>query len=121
MKLRSRSPRTPVTRQQLEALSPERAGCLVDGRRPASQQALADLLRAVDPWALRDLLVEIAAADAFSWDAYSMLGRVCAEVATRPPRKRVLIGRQTFEPKHGTAARWDICDCGDCVEGKAKG
>ena len=110
-----------MTHQQLEALSPERAGCLVDGSRPASQQALAELLRCADPHALRALLVEIAAADAFSWDASAMLGRVCAEVAMRPPVKRALLGRQTFQPKHGTAERWNVCDCGECVEGKAKG
>lgn len=26
----------------------------------------------------------------------------------------VTIGRQTFEPKHGTSARWDTCSCREC-------
>lgn len=65
----------------LEHLSPQRAACLVDERRPCSQTALATLLRAVDPTALRDLLARIADDHAFSWDAYSMLGRVAQEVA----------------------------------------
>ena len=25
-----------------------------------------------------------------------------------------MIGRQEFQPKHGTAERWDTCDCIDC-------
>ena len=28
-----------------------------------------------------------------------------------------MIGRQTFERKHGTAERWDTCDCDDCLAG----
>jgi len=67
-----------VTRT-LEGLSPQR---VVDSR-PASQEALAALLRHVDPVALRDLLAEIADQHAFAWDAYSMLGRVGGELALR--------------------------------------
>ena len=65
----------------LEHLSPQRAACLVDERRPCSQVALAALLRAVDPEALRDLLAKIADDHAFAWDAYTMLGRVAQDVA----------------------------------------
>lgn len=111
----------------LEHLSPQRAACLVDERRPCSQVALATLLRAVDPVALRDLLARIADNHAFAWDAYSMLGRVAQEVAceaakpttevsaVRAPRERRFA---TFQVKHGTAERWDICDCADCVAAK---
>lgn len=60
----------------LEHLSPQRPACLVDGHRPASQSALAALLRSLDPIALRDKLAEIADDNAFAWDAYSMLGQV---------------------------------------------
>ena len=28
-----------------------------------------------------------------------------------------MIGRQTFERKHGTAERWDTCDCEECLAG----
>ena len=71
------------TLEALKALSPQRAACLVDGSRPASQSELASLLRHVDPVALRDLLAEIADQHAFAWDAYSMLGRVGGDLALR--------------------------------------
>jgi hypothetical protein len=29
--------------------------------------------------------------------------------------------RDTFQSKHGTAERWDICDCEECVTAKPKG
>ncbi len=29
--------------------------------------------------------------------------------------------RDTFQAKHGTAERWNICDCADCVAAKPKG
>ena len=29
--------------------------------------------------------------------------------------------RDTFQAKHGTAERWDICDCAECVAAKPKG
>lgn len=103
----------------LEHLSPERPACMVDGRRPASQSKLADLLRLVDARALRDLLVAIADDNAFSWDAYTMLGRVAEQVALQSTRESptLLLGRQVFQPKHGTAERWYVCDCADCVRG----
>lgn len=28
-----------------------------------------------------------------------------------------MIGRQTFERKHGTAERWHVCDCEECLAG----
>lgn len=28
-----------------------------------------------------------------------------------------MIGRQTFQAKHGTAERWDTCDCAECLAG----
>lgn len=114
----------------LEHLSPQRAASLVDEHRPCSQTALATLLRAVDPVALRDLLARIADDHAFAWDAYSMLGRVAneciAQCATAPapvaPAVRAWTKapwfRDTFQAKHGTAERWDICDCPDCVAAK---
>jgi len=67
----------------LERLSPQRPACLVDGSRPASQSALADLLTVVDPVELQRLLVAIARDHAFSWDASAMLSRVCEEIITR--------------------------------------
>jgi hypothetical protein len=112
----------------LEHLSPQRAACLVDERRPCSQTALATLLRAVDPVALRDLLARIADDHAFSWDAYSMLGRVAQEVACEAAKPTIetmkagtWVPQSTFQVKHGTAERWDICDCTDCVATKLKG
>jgi hypothetical protein len=112
----------------LEHLSPQRAACLVDERRPCSQTALATLLRAVDPVALRDLLARIADDHAFSWDAYSMLGRVAQEVACEAAKPTIetmkagtWVPQSTFQVKHGTAERWDICDCTDCVAAKLKG
>lgn len=86
----------------LEHLSPQRAACLVDEHRPCSQTALAALLRAVDPAALRDLLVRIADDHAFSWDAYSMLGRVAQEVAceaAKPTIEAMKAGTWTPQPK----------------------
>lgn len=28
------------------------------------------------------------------------------------------LSRYQFQPKHGTAERWDVCTCGDCLAGK---
>lgn len=28
-----------------------------------------------------------------------------------------MIGRQSFQAKHGTAERWHVCDCEDCLAG----
>ena len=114
----------------LEHLSPQRAASLVDEHRPCSQTALATLLRAVDPVALRDLLAKIADDHAFAWDAYTMLGRVAQEVACDAAKPTIEAPakpakpwwwRDSFQPKHGTAERWDICDCADCVAAKPKG
>jgi len=66
-----------MIREQLEALSPIQPACLVDGRRPACQSGLADLIRSQDAADLLELLAKIADTHAFSWDAYDMLGRVC--------------------------------------------
>lgn len=66
-----------MIREQLETLSPIQPACLVDGRRPACQSGLADLIRSQDAADLREILAKIADTHAFSWDAYDMLGRVC--------------------------------------------
>ena len=29
--------------------------------------------------------------------------------------------RDSFQAKHGTAERWEVCDCADCVAAKPKG
>ncbi len=48
------------------------------------------------------------------------LRRSAEEVESLPAWARIaLLGRRTFEKKHGTKARWLICDCDECVTARA--
>lgn len=86
----------------LEHLSPQRAAYM-----DATDDLEARLSRAL---AERDALVARLA------EALDAEARRFRSARTKAPWFR-----DTFQAKHGTAERWDICDCADCAAASPRG